>query len=113
MVVEAKLAGTELLENQPSDLRQLELSYFFNSEIVTFLLHVPTVSFGSIIRLIKLHLFPLWISGNYYIIPDVDSQILAISMSSNEMLLQFPAIILLGCGQASHVYLCDKVGALN
>jgi hypothetical protein len=41
------------------------------------------------------------------------TQILAMSASGTELLLQFPAADLLGCGQANHVYLCDKVAALN
>jgi hypothetical protein len=81
MVTESKLAETELLVSQPSDLLQLELSYFYNGEMVTLLLHVPTVPIGSILRLVKLHLFPLPISSNYSIVPDVDVQILAMSVS--------------------------------
>ncbi len=46
MVVEAKLAETE-----PLDLLQFELSYLFNGEIVTFLLHVPSMPLESILRL--------------------------------------------------------------
>ncbi len=113
MVTESKLAEIELLMSQPSDLLQLELSYFYNGEMVTLLLHVPTVPTGSIIRLVKLHTFPLPICGNYSIVPDVDTQIMAMSVSGPEMSLQFPTVNLLGCGQASHVYLCDKVGALK
>ncbi len=81
--------------------------------MVTLLLHVPTVPTGSILRLVKLHPFPLSISGNYSIVPDIDTQILAMSVTGLEMSLQFPAVNLLGCGQASHFYLCDKIGALN
>jgi hypothetical protein len=81
MVTESKLAETELLVSQPSDLLQLELSYFYNGEMVTLLLHVPTVPIGSILRLVKLHPFPLPISSNYSIVPDVDVQILAMSVS--------------------------------
>ena len=81
--------------------------------MVTLLIDVPTVPTGSILRLVKLHPFPLHISGNYSTVPDVDTQNLAMSVSGPEMSLQFPAVNLLGCGQASHVYLCYKVGALN
>jgi hypothetical protein len=113
MVIESQQAETELLVSQPPDLLQLELSYFYNGEMVTLLLHVPTVPIGSLLRLVKLHPFPLPISGNYSIVPDVDTQILAMSASGTELSLQFPAADLLGCGQANHVYFCDKVAALN
>jgi hypothetical protein len=46
-------------------------------------------------------------------VPDEDTQILAMSVTGTELSLQFPAANLLGCGQASNVYLCDKVAALN
>ena len=77
MVTESQQAETELLVSQPSDLLQLELSYFYNGKMVTLLLHVPTVPIGSLLGLVKLHPFPLPISSNYSIVPDVDTQILA------------------------------------
>ena len=113
MILAAEHSSSELLVSQPSDLLQLELSYFFDGEIITFLLHVPTVPFGAMLRLVKLHPFPLPLSGNYSIIPDVSEQILAISESDTPMYLQFPSVNLLGCNQASHVYLCEKLGALD
>jgi hypothetical protein len=91
MVTESQQAETKLMVSQPSNLLQLELSYFYNGEMVTLLLHVPTVPIGSLLRLVKLHPFPLPISGNYSIVPDVDTQILAMSVTGTELSLQFPA----------------------
>ena len=114
MISKAQDTESELLISQPSDLLQLELSYFFNGESITFLLHVPTVPKGAMLRLIKLHPFPLPLSGNYSIIPDISDQVLAISVTDTpEMSIQFSALDLLGCNQANHVYLCEKLGALN
>jgi hypothetical protein len=79
MVTESQRAETELLVSQPSDLLQLDLSYLYNGEMVTLLLQVPTVPIGSLLQLVKLHPFPLPISGNYSIVPDEDTQILAMS----------------------------------
>ena len=109
----AQKTNSDLLITKPSDLLQLELSYFYDGTIVTLLLHVPVVPAGSLLRLIKLHPFPLPISGNYSIVPDVDNQILALSTSEIRMSSQFPATNLLGCNQVSHVYLCDKTGILD
>ncbi len=113
MILAAEKSSSELLLSQPSDLLQLELSYFFDGEIITFLLHVPTVPFGAMLKLVKLHPFPLPLTGQYSIIPDVENQLLAISESDIPMFLQFPSINLLGCNQASHIYLCEKLGALD
>ena len=67
----AKEANADLLITQQSDLFQLELSYFFNKESITFLLHVPMVQKGSFLNLVKLYPFPLPIAGDYSIVPDV------------------------------------------
>ncbi len=92
MVTESQRAETELLVSQPSDLLQLDLSYLYNGEMVTLLLQVPTVPIGSLLQLVKLHPFPLPISGNYSIVPDEDTQILAMSATWPELLLQFPTV---------------------
>ena len=42
MIIAAEQSSSELLLNQSSDLLQLELSYFLDGKIITFLLHVPT-----------------------------------------------------------------------
>jgi hypothetical protein len=109
----AQNTNSDLLITKPSDLLQLELSYFYDGTIVTLLLHVPVVPAGSLLRLIKLHPFPLPISGNYSIMPEVDNQILALSTFEIWMSAQFPAPNLLGCNQVSHVYLWDKTGILD
>jgi hypothetical protein len=70
---------------------------YYDGTIVTLLLHVPVVPAGSLLRLIKLHPFPLPISGNYSIVPDVDNQILAVSTLEIQMSSQFAATNLLGC----------------
>jgi hypothetical protein len=104
----AQNTHSDLLITKPSDLLQLELSYFFDGTIITLLLHIPVVPAGSLLRLIKLHPFPLPISGNYSIVPDVDNQILALSTSEIGMSDQFPVTNLLGCNQVSHMYLCAR-----
>ncbi len=58
-----------------------------------------------------MHPFPISISRNYFIIANIDTQILAMSMSGVDKLLQFPTINC--CRQPSHVYLCEKVRAIN
>jgi hypothetical protein len=86
----AQNTNLDLLITKPSDLLQLKLSYFYDGTIVTLLLHVPVVPAGSLLRLIKLHLFPLPISGNYSIVPDVDNQILDLSTSKSKCRPSFP-----------------------
>ena len=106
-------SGSTLLIQKPSDIFQLELSYFYNGDIITLLLHVPMVPKGSLLRLVKLHPFPLPVAGNYSIVPDVDSEILALSVTEVRMSAQFPATNLMGCNQINHIYLCENQGVLN
>jgi hypothetical protein len=62
---QAKAIGHQLLTTQPSDLFQLELSYFSDGNNMQLLLHVPSVPKDSLLRLFKLHPFPLPINQNY------------------------------------------------
>ena len=113
MIDSSTKAGSEFLIYQPSAMFQLEFSYFFDGEIITFLLHMPTVPTRTILRLIKLHHFPMPLSGKYSILPDIKNQVLAISSAGKNISLQFPSINLLGCNQTNHVYLCEKLGILR
>jgi hypothetical protein len=87
----AQNTNSDLFITKPSDLLQLELPYIFDATIVTLLLHIPLVPAGSFLRLMKIHQFPLPISENYSIMPDVQYQILALSTSEIRMSAQFPA----------------------
>ena len=109
----AKEANADLLITQQSDLFQLELSYFFNGESITFLLHLPMVQKGSLLNLFKLHPFPLPIAGDYSIVPNVKNQLLALSTSGSRLSIQFPATNLMTCHETNHVYLCENHGVLN
>jgi hypothetical protein len=104
----AQNTNYDLLITKPSDLLQLELSYFFTIGTIIILL-VPA---GSLLRLIKLHPFPLPISGNYSIVPDVDNQILALSTSEIRMSAQFPAPNSLTVTK-SVMFTSDKTGILD
>jgi hypothetical protein len=109
----AKESDSQLLIEKPSDIFQLELSYFYNGDVITLLLHVPMVPKGSLLRLVKLHPFPLPVAGNYSVVPDVDTEILALSTSQERLSAQFPATNLLGCHQVNHIFLCQSQGVLN
>ena len=68
---QAVLNRCHLLIHQRSDLFQLETSYFFDGADIHLLLHVPMVPNDSILRLFKLHPFPLPLSGSHVFIPNV------------------------------------------
>ncbi|MGV0982827.1 MAG: hypothetical protein ACOYB0_10750, partial [Polynucleobacter sp.] len=113
LVRHAKQTDTELLIRNPTDVFQVEMSYFFDGSDITLLLHIPLVPVHSMMRLIKLHAFPLPISEHYSLIPDISTEILALSSHSERYSTQFPATDLLGCHQINTVRLCENKGVLK
>jgi len=105
--------GCQLLINHRSDLFQLETSYFFDGADVHLLLHVPMVPTDSLLRLFKLHPFPLPLSGSHVLVPSVKEDILAISSGFKRYSAQFSATDLLGCHMVNNIYLCERHGVLN
>ena len=110
---QAQAIDHKLIIKQPSDLFQLELSYFYDGVRLQMLLHVPTVPKDSILRLLKLHPFPLPINKNYSIIPMVQDDLLAISAGFNRYSAQLSSVDLLGCHAINNIYLCERHGVLG
>ena len=103
----------KLLTTQPSDLFQLELSYFYDGQNMQMLLHVPAIPKDSLLRLFKLHPFPLPIDKNYSVIPMVQNELLAISSGFNRLSAHLSSVDLLGCHAVNNVYLCERHGVLH
>ena len=101
-----------LLTSQPSDLFQIELSYFFDGNDVHLLLHVPMVPEDSLLHLFRLHPFPLPLSKTHSLMPTTDNNILAISSGFKRYHTQFYHTDLLGCHQINNIYLCQQMGSL-
>jgi hypothetical protein len=110
---QAQAIDHKLIITQPSDLFQLELSYFYDGVRLQMLLHVPTVPKDSILRLLKLHPFPLPLNKNYSIIPMVQDDLLAISAGFNRYSAQLSSVDLLGCHLINKIYLCERHGVLG
>jgi hypothetical protein len=102
-----------LLTQHHSDLFQLELSYFFDGADVHLLLHVPMVPTDSMLRLFKLHPFPLPLSGSHSLIPVSANNILALSSGFKRYSAQLSSTDLMGCHVVNNIYLCERHGVLN
>ena len=114
IVFQAQHMKHKLLTEVPSDLFQLEISYFYDGENIHLLLHVPSIPENSMLRLLKLHPFPLPINSNFSVIPSVRNDILAISAGGQTRYSsQISSVDLLGCHSVNNVYLCEKSGVLN
>lgn len=110
---QAKETASSLLISQPSDLLQLETSYLFDGQQLNLLIHIPMVPQFSLMRMFKLHPFPIRISANYSVIPEVDDQIIAVTSSDPTYHIQFHAADLLGCQSVNQVHICQRHGVLN
>ena len=106
-------SGQQLLTEHPSDLYQLETSYFYDGKNVHLLLHVPMILKNNKLRLLKLHPFPLPLNDNFTITPEVNDDILAISPGWDRLSARLSATDLLSCHSVNKVYLCDRHGVLN
>ena len=110
---QARLMEHKLITKRPSDLFQLELSYFYDGVNVQLLLHVPAVPHDTVLRLLKLHPFPLPLNKNYSVIPLVQDDLLAISSGFTRYSTQLSSVDLLGCHAINNVYLCERHGVLG
>lgn len=105
--------GCELMLTHQSDLFQIETSYFFDSKNVHLLIHVPMINPDSILRLFKLHPFPIPLNNGHFIIPEVENDILAIAAGSQRYSTQISSADLLSCNVINRKYLCESNGVLR
>ena len=111
---QAKAANYKLMLEHHSDLFQLETSYFSDGENVHLLVHVPMIPSDTLMRLFRLHPFPLPLDGDRVLIPANDQDILAISLTDNKKKsMELRYVDLLGCHQVNQVYLCEQQGVMR
>ena len=103
----------DLLVKFPSDLLQLEVSLLFDGEDAHLLLHVPMMPKESVLRLFRLHPFPLPLFADHFLIPDVKNDVLAVSSTDQRLHVQLSSIDLMGCHRMNQLFLCDQFGVLS
>jgi hypothetical protein len=109
----ADRAGYHPLIGHHSDLFQIEASYFHDGRDVHLLLHVPMVPDGSLLRLFRLHPFPLPLSKEHMLVPDVDYDVLAISPGLERLATVLNYVDLMACHNVNNIYLCEQQGVLK
>jgi len=75
---QAREAGCKLLVQYHSDLFQIETSLLYNNQDGHLLIHVPMTPMDSLLRLFRLHPFPLPIFETHHLLPEVKDDVLAI-----------------------------------
>jgi hypothetical protein len=67
----------------------------------------------SLLRLFRLHPFPLPLSKEHMLVPDVDYDVLAISPGLTRLATVLNYVDLIGCHNVNNIYLCEQQGVLK
>ena len=103
----------ELLIERPSDLFQIEVSYFFDGHDVSLLLHVPMAAPNSLLRLHRFLPFPLSFTESHFLLPRPDKNLFAISSGEPRLSLELNEADLEGCYRINSLHLCERLGVLS
>lgn len=111
--VRAGELGCDLLIEYHTDIFQVESSLLFDGKNAHILVHVPMAPKEGQLRLFRLHPFPLPLTEDRFLIPDVKNDILAISSTSNRLNVQLAAVELLSCHRMNQLFMCDNFGVMS
>ena len=113
--IQARANGlqADLLLERPSDLFQTELSYAYDGEDITLILHVPMATKRSVLRLLKFLPFPLSFSETHFLLPRPTHTLFAISSDEPRLYLELDEADLEGCYRIGNTHLCERMGVLS
>jgi hypothetical protein len=106
-------AGCELLIQYHSDLFQIETSLLYDGQDAHLLLHVPMTPKNSLLRLFRLHPFPLPMFETHHLLPDVKDNVLAISSTDTRFNMQLSSTDLMSCHRVNQLFMCDSFGVMS
>jgi hypothetical protein len=109
----AEEAGCELLIQYHSDLFQIETSLLYDGQDGHLLLHVPMTPKNSLLRLFRLHPFPLPLFETHHLLPDVKNDVLAISSTDTRYNVQLSSTDLMSCHRVNQIFMCDSFGVMS
>jgi len=103
----------DLLIDRPSDLFQIEVSYFCDGQDISLLLHVPMAAPNSRLRLQRFLPFPLSFTDSHFLLPRPEKTLFAISSSEPRLSLELNEADLEGCYRLNSLHLCERLGVLS
>jgi len=109
----AEKQNNVLLITQPSDLFQLEVTYYCDGQDCHILVHVPSIPQTGLLDLFQLHPFPLQLDGNYSLIPVVKNNVLGLTTDNRKYHTQLSTTDLMDCLKVNQVYVCERHGVLT
>ena len=113
IVSRTKELKMELLIEQPSDLFQIEVSYFFDGSDISLLLHIPMAAPNSLLRLQCFLPFPLSFTETHFLMPRPSKKLFAISSGEPRLSLELDEADLEGCYRLNSLHLCERLGVLS
>ena len=102
-----------LLTEKPLDLFQIETSYFSDGSLLHLLLHVPAVSEGSLLNLLRMYPLPVPISPTTAIYPIIDDNVLGLSPGREQLVVHLSTTDLMDCKLLNKIYLCERHAVLH
>jgi hypothetical protein len=101
-----------LLIHHPSDLFQVEASYYVKFQTFKLFVHIPMAPTVSLLCLLKFH--PVPFTDTHSLLPDLVNTLLSLSKGSSTRLhSEVNPAYLTGCQTASSLYLCKQQGILH
>jgi hypothetical protein len=111
--LKAQINKCQLLLSHPSDLFQIETSYFYNGQDILLLLHIPMAPADSILRLFQLHPFPLPFTKTHFLLPKPSKPIFALSSGMERLSAELSMVNLMDCHKINSMHLCEEHGVLR
>ena len=109
----AREAGCDLLIKYHSDLFQVESSLLFDGKDGHILIHVPMAPHNTLLRLFRLHPFPLPMFDTHHLMLDVKNDMLGISSTDTKYNIQLSSADLASCHRINQVFMCDSFGVMS
>jgi hypothetical protein len=111
--LKAQINKCQLLLSHPSDLFQIKASYFYNSQDILLLLHIPMAPADSILQLFQLHPFLLPFTKTHFLLPKPSNPIFALSSNMERLSTELSMVNLMDCHKINSMHLCEEHGVLK
>ncbi len=77
------------------------------------LIHMPMAPRNTLLRLFRLHPFPLPMFDTHHLILDVKNDMLGISSTDTKYNIQLSSADLASCHRINQVFMCDSFGVMS
>jgi hypothetical protein len=93
----------------PSDLYQIEVSYYVDKANIQLFIHVPMALTSLMQSICKFHPFPLPFTDTHFLLPGPEDTLLTLSSGLDHCSAEMNHAALVDCQKASSIYLCKNI----